>query len=536
MQAHLTIGYSMKSIKLRLLLSVIVLLAGLYYSLPNIPSIGNSFLQSMLPSQRINLGLDLKGGMNLTLGVDVEKAIENTLSITGQGIRDRIIEEGLSILRPRMTNGELEIIVPKKENAQKTKEVIQKWYPNLQLTAENDYNAGSSSGVSLKYVLSDTARKEAESLTLDQVVRTIRNRIDQFGVAEPDIRKQSNNQVQVQLPGLTDTTRAIQIVGQTAHLEFRLVRDDVNPNSFVLPAGTARFPMTGKNGGQASIVLDNEVLLTGADIADARPSFDQYGSSYVSLKFSPQGAIAFEKITGENIKKRLAIVLDGEVYSAPVIQDRIAGGEASINGDFTTEEANDLAVVLRAGSLPAPVNILEERTVGPSLGQESIDSGVIASLVGAVLVLVMMPLFYGFSGLVADVLLCGTLALMFAGLSMFGATLTLPGIAGVVLTIGMAVDANVLIFERIREELKLGMSTQEAIYAGFSRASISIIDSNLTTIIAAVILYQFGTGPIRGFAVTLSLGIIASMFTSVFVCRAVFEWWNSKNPDKTLSV
>ncbi len=525
----------MKSTKLRLFLSVLVLLIGLAYSLPNIPAIGNGPLKDFLPQNRINLGLDLKGGMNLTLGVDVEKAIENTLSIMGQGIREKILTEGYTILRPRMKNGELEIIVPKQEQVVAIKEIIQTWNPNLQLIDESDNNAGTA-GTSLKYVLSDIAKKEAENLTLDQVVRTIRNRIDQFGVAEPDIRKQSNNQVQVQLPGLTDTSRAIQIVGQTAHLEFRIVRDDVNPNDFVLPAGTQRLPMLDKQGGQSSIVLDNQVLLTGADIVNARPSFDKYGSAYVSLKFSPKGAITFEQVTGENIKKRLAIVLDGEVYSAPVIQDKIAGGEASISGEFTTEQANDLAVVLRAGSLPAPVHILEERTVGPSLGQESIDSGIMASLVGAILVLLMMPLFYGYSGLVADILLCGTLSLMFAGLSLFGATLTLPGIAGVVLTIGMAVDANVLIFERIREELRLGVSTAEAIYAGFSRASISIMDSNLTTIIAAVILYQFGTGPIRGFAVTLSLGIVASMFTSVFVCRAIFEWWSERNPNKALSV
>lgn len=525
----------MKSTKLRLFLSVLVLLIGLAYSLPNIPAIGNGPLKDFLPQNRINLGLDLKGGMNLTLGVDVEKAIENTLSIMGQGIREKILTEGYTILRPRMKNGELEIIVPKQEQVVAIKEIIQTWNPNLQLIDESDNNAGTA-GTSLKYVLSDIAKKEAENLTLDQVVRTIRNRIDQFGVAEPDIRKQSNNQVQVQLPGLTDTSRAIQIVGQTAHLEFRIVRDDVNPNDFVLPAGTQRLPMLDKQGGQSSIVLDNQVLLTGADIVNARPSFDKYGSAYVSLKFSPKGAITFEQVTGENIKKRLAIVLDGEVYSAPVIQDKIAGGEASISGEFTTEQANDLAVVLRAGSLPAPVHILEERTVGPSLGQESIDSGIMASLVGAILVLLMMPLFYGYSGLIADILLCGTLSLMFAGLSLFGATLTLPGIAGVVLTIGMAVDANVLIFERIREELRLGVSTAEAIYAGFSRASISIMDSNLTTIIAAVILYQFGTGPIRGFAVTLSLGIVASMFTSVFVCRAVFEWWSERNPNKALSV
>ncbi len=331
----------MKSITFRLILSILVLLAGLYYALPNIPAIGNSIFSDILPTQRINLGLDLKGGMNLTLGVDVEKALESTLSITGQGVRERVISDGLNILRPRITEGQLEIIVPKADSATAVKQTIQKWYPNLQLESETVYNAGSSEGLSLKYVLNDMARKEAENLTLDQVVRTVRNRIDQFGVAEPDIRKQSNNQVQVQLPGLTDTSRAIQIVGQTAHLEFRLVRDDVNANSMVLPAGTSRFPMLDRKTGHSTIILDNEVLLTGADIANARPAFDQYGSSYVSLKFSPQGAIAFEKITGENIKKRLAIVLDGEVYSAPVIQDRIAGGEASISGDFTTEEAND---------------------------------------------------------------------------------------------------------------------------------------------------------------------------------------------------
>ena len=374
-------------------------------------------------------------------------------------------------------------------------------------------------------------------MTLDQVVRTIRNRIDQFGVAEPDIRKQSGNQVQVQLPGLTDPERAIQIVGQTAHLEFHLVRDDVDPSSLMLPAGTALFPYVEKDGtGGNTLALDSQPLMSGENITNARPQYDQNGQIHVALEFNSRGGSIFERITGENLGRRMAIVLDGKVYSAPVIQSRISGGKAVITGRFTLNAAQDLAVVLRAGSLPAPVTVLEERTVGPSLGQESIESGILAALVGALAVVIVMPLYYAISGLIADIMLCFTMTLLMAGMTAFGATLTLPGIAGIVLTIGMAVDASVLIYERIREELKHGLSPLDAVEAGFSRASISITDSNLTTMIAAAILYQFGTGPIRGFAVTLSLGIMASMFTAIFVSRAVFEFWIQRNGGKRISV
>lgn len=529
----------MKSAWLRLCISIVVLLVGTIYALPNIPAIGNSVFASFLPSARINLGLDLKGGMHLTLGVDVEKALETTLSDIGQGIRERVVTDGFSVLRPRLNaDGKLEIIVPKNDQVISIKQIVQEWYPNILLINEAPYvgTGISSNGILLAYDLTDTAKVETEEFTLDQVVRTIRNRIDQFGVAEPDIRKQSGNQVQVQLPGLTDPERAVQIIGQTAHLEFHIVRDDINPNSLVLPLGTAHYEMVDSDSGELSLILDTETLMTGRDIANARPSFDENGSPHISIKFNPKGAVSFERVTGENIQKRMAIVLDGKVYSAPVIQQKISGGEAVINGSFTVEEANDLAVILRAGSLPAPVSVLEERTVGPSLGQESINSGILAAVIGALAVLIAMPIFYGKSGILADFLLCGTLILLLAGLASFGATLTLPGIAGIVLTIGMAVDANVLIFERIREEIKTGASIADAVQAGFSRASISIIDANLTTIIAAVILYQFGTGPVRGFAVTLSLGIIASMFTSIFVCRALFEVWVQRNHGKPISI
>ena len=526
----------MKALRWRLVLSLVALVAAIVYALPNMPAVANSPLGKLLPQSRINLGLDLKGGMNLTLGVDVEKALQNTLTVSGQDMRDRASREGINLLKPRLdADGRLEVILPKTDQADAFRKMLSTWYPDLTVVGEND----SAAGRAYTLTLSDAARKQAEEMTLEQVVRTIRNRIDQFGVAEPDIRKQADNQVQVQLPGLTDAERAIQIVGQTAHLEFHLVRDDVDPNGLMLPPGTGRFPYVEKSGsaeGAGSLILDSEALMSGEDITNARPAFDQYGKAYVALEFNSRGATMFERITGDNIKRRMAIVLDGKVYSAPVIQDRIAGGKASITGSFSTAEAQDLAIVLRAGSLPAPVTVLEERTVGPSLGQESINSGILAAVVGALAVIVIMPLYYGVSGLIADIMLCFTLTLLMAGMSGFGATLTLPGIAGIVLTIGMAVDANVLIYERIREELKLGLSPTEAVDAGFSRASMSITDSNLTTIIAAAILYQFGTGPIRGFAVTLTLGIVASMFTAIFVSHAVFDLWMSRNGGKRISV
>jgi preprotein translocase subunit SecD len=258
-------------------------------------------------------------------------------------------------------------------------------------------------------------------------------------------------------------------------------------------------------------------------------------SPYVRLSFNSRGAVLFERITGDNVKRSMAIILDGKAHSAPVIQQKISGGNASITGSFTTVEAQDLALVLRAGSLPAPVSIGEQRTVGPSLGQESIDQGIKAALVGGIVVVLFMAVYYGLSGMVANLMLAFDVILILAGMAAFGATLTLPGIAGIVLTLGMAVDANVLIFERIREEMKNGLTPVAAIKTGFSRATVAIMDSNLTTIFAAVVLYQFGTGPIRGFAVTLTLGIIASLFTAIFVSRVIFDLWMGPK-GRTLSI
>ena len=527
----------MKAVRWRLAFSLVVFLAALWYALPNLPQVGQTALARFFPQARINLGLDLKGGMNLTLGVDVEKAIQNNLVSSGQDMRERALEDRISMLKPRLdAEGLLEVVLPRPEQAGAFEDMLRAYYPDLAVESSSSGSLGRVYAIGL----SPQARRQAEDMTLDQVVRTIRNRIDQFGVAEPDIRKQADFRIQIQLPGLTDSKRAIQLVGQTAQLTFHLVRDDVNPQG-ILPPGVALFPMvTVRPDGSTSesmIALDKEPLMTGEDVADARPTFDNRDNKpSVGLSFNSRGAAMFERITGEHIHKRMAIVLDGKVHSAPTIQSRIGGGKASITGSFTPNEAQDLAIVLRAGSLPAPVTVLEERTVGPSLGKESIESGILAAVVGGIAVMVVMPLYYGMAGLLADVMLVFTITMLMAGLAAFGATLTLPGIAGIVLTIGMAVDANVLIFERIREEIRQGLKPLEAVAVGFDRATVSIVDSNLTTIIAAAFLYQFGTGPVRGFAVTLSLGIVASMFTAIFVSRTAFGRWLGGNDGKKLSI
>jgi preprotein translocase subunit SecD len=480
----------------------------------------------------------LKGGIHLTLGVEVNKAVTNSLTQTGHDLRVTAQEDGVIILRPRVIAGNfLEFTLPKGDQREKLQELAAKKFSVLVLGAPVAAEAGQ-----LRYTarFTDEHIKQLSDMTLEQALRTIRNRIDQFGVAEPDIRKQAGNRIQVQLPGLSDTKRAVQLLGQTANLEFHLVREDVDPAAPVLPPGVAVYPMLDRKADPVekikSIALDKDALLTGGDVSDARPSFDNMNQSYVTLSFNSRGAAIFERITGENTGKRLAIVLDGKVYSAPNIRERISGGRASITGGFSTAEAQDLAIVLRAGSLPAPVSVLEERTVGPSLGQESIDSGVKAAILGGALVVAFMAVYYAVSGLIANAMLVFAMTLLMAGMAAFGATLTLPGIAGIVLTLGMAVDANVLIYERIREEIARGLSPMAAVKAGFERASIAITDSNLTTIIATAILYQFGTGPIRGFAVTLSLGVAASMFTAVFVSRIVFELWARRAGSRGLSI
>ena len=518
-----------------MLIRIVIILCSLVlsaaYFLPSLPVVRESSLQKILPDAKVNLGLDLKGGIYLTLGVDVDKAVENYLAQVSQDIRFSMGRDISVPVRPRVIGGAmLEFDIAGEHQAA----VVKLLRDNFN---QFDFTPETLPDGSIRYSGSFTPeeRKNLESTALDMALKTIRNRIDQFGVLEPDIRKQEQEKrIVVQLPGFDDTQRAIQIISQTAHLEFHIeyqgtAQEMARAERGILPPNVISMPMANGNG---SMLLYRDVALTGEYVENAHQDYDEHRRPAVALSFNRAGASKFERVTGENVNNRMAIVLDGKIHSAPEIRTKISGGRASITGNFSLAEANDLALVLKSGSLPAPVTVLEERTVGPSLGKESIEKGIHAAIIGWGLTIVFIIIYYSFSGVIAASMLAVDLLMLLAGMAALGATLTLPGIAGIVLTIGMAVDANVLIFERIREELKRGLTPVKAMEIGFSRATIAITDSNLTTIIAAVILYQFGTGPVRGFAVTLSLGIIISMFTAIFVSRTIFELWINKNTKK----
>lgn len=381
---------------------------------------------------------------------------------------------------------------------------------------------------------------EAQADATERVVEVIRNRIDEFGVREPSISKQGRNQVAIQLPGVTDRERAKAVVGKTAHLEFKLVSDNSElikkAQEGTVPEGFEYKEIKGEGAVAGSLLLPKEAVLTGEHLTNASVGFDQYGQSIVQLQFDKEGAKTFDRVTFQNIGKQLAIVLDGNVHSAPVIRDRIPNGQAQISGNFTPQEAADLSLVLRAGALPAPVRIIEERTVGPSLGRDSIEKSIVAGLAGALLVFIFMPLYYLLSGLIAAAGLIIYIVIVVGTLAAFNASLTLPGIAGFILSIGMAVDANVLIFERMREERETGKTPRAAISAGYHKAFSAILDSNVTTLVTSLILFIFGTGPVKGFAVTLTIGIIASMFSALFVTRVVFDFLTRNNPNFSLKM
>lgn len=381
----------------------------------------------------------------------------------------------------------------------------------------------------------DEARKDVTA----RVAEIIRNRIDEFGVKEPEITTQGRDQVVVKLPGVTDRERAKEIAGKAAHLEFKIVSEDTDliqkAEAETIPPGFEYKKVKGSPN-EEMVLLALAPVLTGEHLTTASVGFDQYGQAIVQLSLDREGGKIFDKVTFQNIGKRLAIVMDGQVYSAPVIRDRIPNGKAQISGNFKAAEAADLALVLRAGALPAPVTVVEERTIGPSLGKDSIDSGIRASFFGVLFVIVFMPLYYLFCGWIANLGLLVYVILVAGSMAAMGSTLTLPGIAGFILSVGMAVDANVLIFERMREEMATGKTARAVVSAGFHRALSAIIDSNVTTLITAVLLFIFGTGPIQGFAVTLSIGLLASMFSSIFVSRVIFDYIVKKNPNKVFKM
>jgi len=527
----------LKNISWRWVLILAVVIAAVVYVAP-------TFKADLWPNTKINLGLDLQGGMHLALQVETDKAVDSTIERFLQEIRSLSRRERIRLSAVDLTDKQkIRVQVNGTDNVAQFQKLLDDEFAELRIFDREE----SMTGDSLEMVL-DLPDEEAEriqKLATSQALETIRNRIDQFGVSEPDIRRQGENRILIQLPGISDTERAKELIGRTALLEFKLVDNTVDPQEAEAsgpPPGTEILyeirndPSTNREV-KIPYVVEERTRLTGAYLTDARVQIDsQYNEPYVSITFDQKGARLFERITAENVKERLAIVLDDNIYSAPVIQERISGGEARITGNFTTEEARDLAIVLRAGALPAPVTIIEERTVGPSLGSDSIHKGLISMLVGGLLVVVFMVFYYRGSGLIADTALLLNIVLIAGGLAGFGATLTLPGIAGIILTIGMAVDANVLIFERIREEQRLGKTSRAAVDAGFSRATLTILDANVTTLIAALVLFQFGTGPVKGFAVTLSLGVVSSLFTALIVSRAIFDFLLFKRKVKSLSI
>jgi len=521
-----------KSIKIRTAITILLCLAALVYLAPSLTSDLPETWKKYLPTDRIHLGLDLQGGMHLVLEVETAKAVESTLERTANDLKENLMENRVRFkLQERTKEKNVTFEFPDTASREAFDKILANQYPDLEVASSQAVDGRGMASLKIK----DKRAAEIKKMAVEQSLETIRNRVDQFGISEPEIIPQGVDRIIVQLPGVKDTTRAKNLIGRTALLEFKLVDEEHSLDEALkgnVPEGSvvvneSRMDRTSGRRSEIPLLLKNRTLMTGEALESAKVQIgDRFGEPHVSLKFNAQGAKDFDRITGENVKKRLAIVLDGVIHSAPVIQERISGGQAQITGSFTMEEATDLAIVLRAGA----VIILEERTVGPSLGQDSIDKGTWASIIAGILVLLFMIIYYRLTGVVSDVALAMNMLLLLGVMVAFKATLTLPGIAGIALTIGMAVDANVLINERIREELRLGKTPRAAIEAGYTKAFLTIFDSNVTTLVAALFLFGFGTGPVKGFAVTLTIGIVVSMFTAIFVTRIIFDHfvWNRK--------
>lgn len=489
---------------------------------------------SWLPSGLVNLGLDLRGGAHLLAEVRVEEVYATRLDGMWPEVRDALRAERATIGTIRRQDGpddELRVRISKPEAMARAIEVVEGLArPVVSLTGvgANDIEVRGEDGL-LIVTLSEAERIATDDRTMRQSLEIIRRRVDEVGTREPTIQRQGERRILIQVPGIGSAEELKSLIGTTAKLTFHPVvrtTSDANANP---GARNILLPDAEDNG--RYYVLEKSPVVTGEELVDAQPSFDQNGQPAVNFRFNATGGRKFGQYTAENIGNPFAIVLDDEVISAPVIQSYIPGGSGIITGRFTVEESTELAVLLRAGALPAKMDFLEERTIGPELGQDSIEAGKVATVVAFVAVLGFMVLSYGRFGLFANVALLLNVALIFALLSAIGATLTLPGIAGIVLTIGMAVDANVLVFERIREELKTAKGPARAIELGYEKALSAIIDANVTTLIAAVILFILGSGPVRGFSVTLGLGILTSVFTAIWVTRLMISiWFQSRRP------
>ena len=495
---------------------------------------------SFLPSGLVNLGLDLRGGAHLLAEVQVQDVYESRLQAMWPEVRDLLREERdqIGTIRLQRTQGaELRVRLNQKpEMVERAAELVRGLArPVVTLTG-----AGSSDidvtveGPDFVITLSEAERLATDDRTVKQALEIIRRRIDEVGTREPTIQRQGEDRILIQVPGVGSAKELKDIIGTTAQLTFQPVVTRTGNADMPPGAGNELLPAVDEEG--LYYVLEQAPVVTGEELVDAQPAFDQNGRPAVSFRFNTTGARKFGDYTAENIGNPFAIVLDGEVISAPVIQAHIGGGSGIITGNFSVEESTNLAVLLRAGALPAGLEFLEERTIGPELGADSIEAGKIACLVAFVAVLVFMFLSYGLFGIFANIALMINVGLIFGALSLIGGTLTLPGIAGIVLTIGMAVDANVLVFERIREELRTAKGPARAIELGYDRALSAIIDANITTFIISAILFMLGSGPVRGFAITLGLGIVTSVFTAIFVTRLLIIMWFERRRQKTIEV
>jgi len=527
-----------RNLRWRAILVAVVTVVAIVYLAPSI----SDQLPKWWPGKEIKLGLDLQGGSHLLLEVETEKAVENAAERISGDLKDIMRSKRVKYSKLERVNGNeilIDFLNPEYKN--RFEEVLESELLNLTVLSTRE----DEEICSVRLGLSDREVDNIKKFAVDQGLETIRNRIDQFGVSEPIIQKQGERNILIQLPGIKDIKRAKNLIGKTALLEFKLVDDESSGEEALrgrVPVGDEILYQKIEDEKTRRVrkipyLLKKKTLMTGDVITNASVKIDsQFNTPYVVMEFDKRGKRLFDRITAANINRRLAIVLDKNVYSAPVIQERISGGSAQITGSYTAEEAHDLAIVLRAGSLPAPVRYLEERTVGPSLGRDSVRNGIISIMIGGLVVVFFMVFYYRLSGVVTNMALILNILLIMAVMAGLQATVTLPGIAGIVLTIGMAVDANILILERIREELLLGKTPRSAIDSGYSRAFMTIIDANLTTLIAATVLFQFGTGPIKGFAVTLSIGILASLFTALFVTRLIYELVLTKKRIMALSI
>jgi preprotein translocase subunit SecD len=520
------------------LIGIFVALSFLYLT-PTLVSKLPSWWGNFLPKDKIHLGLDLQGGTHLVMEVDTQKAVEGSLDLVATDLEDTLNSKNLRFKHiSRNGSDKVSLVLYEKGTADAVQKLIKDKYPSYEQSPTFD----EGGFVALTLRVSEKDAQDRKDKAVQQALETIRNRIDQFGVSEPTIQREGINHIVVQLPGIKDPQRAIELIGRTARLDFKMVREDISPTSGTIPDDAELLkeknvdPATGAVT-EIPIVVQKKAMITGDLLTDAQVRIDsQFNQPYVGIEFNSLGAKLFDQVTAANVGKRFAIVLDNNIHSAPVIRERISGGSAQISGNFTEKTAADLAIVLRAGALPAPVKIIQNVTVGPSLGQDSINKGLYAGLIGVLLVIIFMAVYYKLSGMIANLGMVLNILYLMGALAALGATLTLPGIAAIVLLVGMSVDSNVIIFERIREELKLGKFPKAALDSGYDKAFLTIVDSHITTLITAAVLFQFGTGPVKGFAVSLSLGVIINLFTSLIGTKVTFDLFLHKGKVKKMSI